>query len=332
VGQEATASIDTERRDAIRRNHTGTHILHWALREVLGNHVKQQGSMVAPDRLRFDFSHFEPVSDEQMRAIEDLANHEILTNPVVRHFETTMDEARKLGAIAFFGDKYGDIVRVLEAGEHSVELCGGTHVRRLGDIGPLKVVSEASIGANLRRIEAVTGLGPIDRLRDEEDLIGRAAEALGTTPGDLTSAAEKLRAENKTLRDEIKQLKQQVAGSQSVDLAAAAVDGVVVARRDGISRDELRNLAVAVRDQPDVRAVVLGGAPEGGGAALVAAVTKDSGLDAGGLIADAARTIGGGGGKNPDLAVAGGRDPSRLDDALAQARSAAGVGGGSGAE
>jgi alanyl-tRNA synthetase len=192
------------------------------------------------------------------------------------------------------------------------------------------VVSEASIGANLRRIEAVTGLGPIARLRDEEDLIDRAAEALGTTPGDLTSAAEKLRAENKTLRDEIKALKQQVAGSQSVDLAAAAVDGVVVARRDGISRDELRNLAVAVRDQPEVRAVVLGGAPEGGGAALVAAVTKDSGLDAGGLIADAARTIGGGGGKNPDLAVAGGRDPSRLDDALEQARSAAGVDGDTG--
>jgi alanyl-tRNA synthetase len=327
VGQEATAGIDAERRDAIRRNHTGTHILHWALREVLGNHVKQQGSMVAPDRLRFDFSHFEPVSDEQMRAIEDLANHEILTNPAVRHFETTMDEARKLGAIAFFGDKYGDIVRVLEAGGHSIELCGGTHVRRLGDIGPLKVVSEASIGANLRRIEAVTGLGPIDRLREEEALIDRAAEALGTTPADLTSAAGKLRSEIKSLRDEIRLLKQQVAGSQSVELAAAAVDGVVVARRDGTSRDELRDLAVAVRDQPGVRAVVVGGAPDGGGAALVAAVTKDSGLDAGGLIADAARTLGGGGGKNPDLAVAGGRDPSRLDEALDQVRTAAGVHG-----
>jgi alanyl-tRNA synthetase len=327
VGQQATARIDAERRDAIRRNHTGTHILHWALREVLGQHVKQQGSMVAPDRLRFDFSHFEPVSADQMRAIEDLANHEILTNPPVRHFETTMDEARQLGAIAFFGDKYGEIVRVLEAGAHSIELCGGTHVRRLGDIGPLKVVSEASIGANLRRIEAVTGFGPIERLRDEEALVDRAAEVLGTTPTDLASAAERLRAENKSLRDEVRQLKLQAAGSQSVDLAAEAVDGVVVARRDGISRDELRDLAVAVRDQPDVRVVVLGGAPEGGGAALVAAVTKDSGVDAGGLIADAARTIGGGGGKNPELAVAGGRDPSRLDEALAQVRQAAGVSG-----
>jgi alanyl-tRNA synthetase len=216
-------------------------------------------------------------------------------------------------------------VRVLEAGENSIELCGGTHVRRLGDIGPLKVVSEASIGANLRRIEAVTGFGPIERLRDEEELVDRAAEALGTTPGDLTSAAEKLRAENKTLRDEVRQLKLQVAGSQSGDLAAGAVEGVVVARRDGISRDEVRDLAVAVRDQSGVRAVIIGGAPDGGGATLVAAVTKDSGLNAGELIAEASRTIGGGGGRNPDLAVAGGRDPSRLDEALDQARKAAGL-------
>ena len=138
-----------------------------ALREVLGDHVKQQGSLVGPDRLRFDFSHFEPVSAEQIREIEDLANHEILDNAPVRHFETTKDEAAALGAIAFFGEKYGDVVRVLEAGRHSTELCGGTHVKALGDIGPLKVVSEGSIGSNLRRMEAITGTGPIDRLRDE---------------------------------------------------------------------------------------------------------------------------------------------------------------------
>ena len=323
VGQEATARIDAERRDAIRRNHTGTHVLHWALREVLGHHVKQQGSLVAPDRLRFDFSHFEPVSAEQMQAIEDLANEEILDNAPVRHYETTMDHAREVGAIAFFGDKYGDIVRVLEAGEHSVELCGGTHVRRLGDIGPLKVVSEASIGANLRRIEAVTGTGPIERLRDGEALIQRAAEALGTTPAELPAAADKLRAEVKALRDEMNKLRRHLAAGQAVELAAGAVDGVVVARVDGLSRDEVRDLAVAVRDQPSVRAAVIGGAPEGGGVTLVAAVTKDSGLHAGQLIADAARTVGGGAGKNADLAVAGGREPARLDEALDQARQAA---------
>jgi alanyl-tRNA synthetase len=326
VGQEADARIDATRRDAIRRNHTGTHILHWALREVLGSHVKQQGSLVAPDRLRFDFSHFEPVSAEQIRAIEDLANREILDNAPVRHFETTMDEARNLGAIAFFGDKYGDIVRVLEAGRHSVELCGGTHVRRLGDIGPVKVVAEGSIGSNLRRIEAVTGLGPIDRLRQEEDLVARASEALGTTPDELPAAAEKLRSELKAARDEIKGLRRQAAGSRAAELAGDAVDGVVVARVDGTTRDEVRELALAVRQQPGVRAVVIGGEPEGGGVALVAAATRESGFDAKSLIADAARTVGGGGGgKNPELAVAGGRDPSRLDEALDQARAAAGA-------
>ena len=322
VGQEATAAIDGERRDAIRRNHTGTHILHWALREVLGKHVKQQGSLVAPDRLRFDFSHFEAVRPEELRAIEDLANKEILANAGVRHFETTMDEARELGAIMFFGDKYGDIVRVLEAGEHSVELCGGTHVHRLGDIGPVKIVSEASIGSNLRRIEAVTGFGPIDRLRDEEALMTRAAEVLGTTPAELPAAAEKLRSELKALREELQRAKKQAAGGQAAQLANSAVDGVLVARHDGTSREELRDLAVAVRDQPGVDVVVLVGAPKGGGAALVAAVTKESGRNAGELIATAAKTIGGGGGKSPELAVAGGRDPSRLDEALDQVRAA----------
>ncbi|HET6948966.1 MAG TPA: alanine--tRNA ligase, partial [Acidimicrobiales bacterium] len=326
VGQAATARIDGDRRDAIRRNHTGTHILHWALRQVLGSHVKQQGSLVAPDRLRFDFSHFEPVTPAQLREIEDLANREILDNAPVRHFETTMNEARELGAIAFFGDKYGDIVRVLEAGSHSIELCGGTHVRRLGDIGPVKVTSEGSIGSNLRRIEAVTGLGPIDRLRQEEELLARAAEALGTTPDDLPLAAEKLRGELKAVRDEVKLLRRQAAGNRAGELAAAAIDGVVVARVDGLAPDEVRDLAVAVRQQPGIRAAVIGGEKPDGGVTLVAAAAKDSGLHAGEIIADAARTVKGGGGKGPELAQAGGKDASRLDEALDQARTAAGLG------
>ncbi len=178
-GQEALAAIDVARRDAIRRNHTATHLLHWALREVLGDHVKQQGSLVAPDRLRFDFSHYEAVSPEELARIEDLANADILANSPVRHFETTKDFAEQLGAIAFFGDKYGDIVRVLEAGPHSTELCGGTHVRATGDIGPVKIISEGSIGSNMRRIEAVTGFGPIERLRREEQRLAEVAGALG---------------------------------------------------------------------------------------------------------------------------------------------------------
>ncbi|MFV2039821.1 MAG: alanine--tRNA ligase, partial [Acidimicrobiales bacterium] len=178
-GQVATAGIDADRRAAVRRNHTATHLLHWAMREVLGDHVKQQGSWVGPDKLRFDFSHYEPLTPDQIAAIEDLVNGEVLSNAPTRHFETTMDEATQLGAIAFFGDKYGDIVRVLEAGERSIELCGGTHVAALGDIGLVKISSEGSIGSNLRRIEAVTGMVTLDLLRARENLLGDAAELIG---------------------------------------------------------------------------------------------------------------------------------------------------------
>ncbi len=324
-GQEAVASIDVERRDAIRRNHTGTHLLHWALREVLGPHVKQAGSLVAPDRLRFDFSHYSPVTSEEIAEIEDLANREVLANPRVRAYETTKSEAEAAGAIAFFGDKYGDIVRVLEAGPHSLELCGGTHVKALGDIGPIKVVSEGSIGSNLRRIEAITGTATIDRLRHDEEVLSEAAGLLGVKPDQLVEGVTRRLDEVKALRDELKSLRQQAAGSDAADLAQEAVDGIVVARRDGTSRDELRDLALAVRQQPGIRAVVLGGAPEGGGAALVSAVANGSGLNASGLISDAAKTVQGGAGKSVDVAVAGGKDPSKLDEALAQARAAAGI-------
>ena len=167
-GDEAVARIDGARRDAIRRNHTATHVLHWALREVLGTHVKQAGSFVGPDRLRFDFSHHEALTRDQLDRIEALANVEIIGDAPVRHYETTKEHAESLGAIAFFGDKYGDLVRVLEAGDHSIELCGGTHVHALGFIGPIKIVSEGSIGANLRRIEAVTGEGALERIHGEE--------------------------------------------------------------------------------------------------------------------------------------------------------------------
>jgi alanyl-tRNA synthetase len=324
-GQEATAAIDVRRRDAIRRNHTGTHILHWALRRVLGEHVKQQGSLVAPDRLRFDFGPSEGLTPAQIREIEDLANEEILANDSVRHYETTKDTAAELGAIAFFGEKYGDVVRVLEAGRHSLELCGGTHVKALGDIGPIKIVKEESIGANLRRIEAVTGTGPIERLRHEEDVMAELADVLNVPVSDVIEGARKRLDEIKGLREEIKSLRQQAAVGRSSELAAAAVDGIVVARIDDVDRDALRDLAVAVRDHPGVRAVVLGGAPAGGGATLVAAVNQDSGLNAAELIADAAKTIKGGGGKDPLLAVAGGKDAGGLDTALDQARAAAGI-------
>ena len=323
AGQSARALIDADRRAAIARNHTATHLLHWALREVLGSHVKQQGSHVAPDRLRFDFSHFEPVSAADLARIEDLANAEILANAPVHHEERTKVEAEKMGAIAFFGDKYGDVVRVLEAGPKSIELCGGTHVGATGDIGLVKILTEGSIGSNLRRIEAVSGTAPIERLRQEEATRMEVADLLGVADGDLVTGVQKRLDELKELREEVRELKRAATSGRAGDLIAQAVDGVIVARVDRTGRDELRDLAVALRDDPSVEAVVLGGEPEGGGVALVAAVTPNSGLHAGDLIADAAGLVQGGGGRAPDLAVAGGRDVTKLDDALDLVRVAA---------
>ena len=325
-GQSAKLSIDVQRRDAIRRNHTGTHLLHWALREVLGDHVKQQGSLVAPDRLRFDFSHFEPVTDEQVAAIEDLVNGIVLQNTVASHEEMTKAEAEAKGAIAFFGDKYGERVRVLEAGP-TLEFCGGTHVNAMGDIGLLKIVSEGSIGSNLRRVEAVTGAGAIDLLRTEQQTVSSAADMLNVPRTDMIDGLTKRLAEMGDLKDQIKQLQSKLAQGMASELVSAAVDGVVVARVDGVSRDELKDLAVKLRDREDVTAVVLGGEPDGGGAALVAAVSPGQSFGAGDLIAEGAKSIKGGGGKGADLAMAGGKDPEGIDDALALARTAAGVPG-----
>jgi len=327
VGQTVTAVIDHDRRAAIRRNHTATHLLHWALREVLGEHVKQQGSLVEPDRLRFDFSHYEALTDAEIATIEDLVVADVLANAPTRHFETTMTEAEGMGAIAFFGDKYGDVVKVLQAGPHSTELCGGTHVSALGDIGAVKIVSESSIGSNIRRIEAVSGTGPIERLRADEARLRAAADVLGVATDELVDAVERRVAENRELRQRVRELERAAATGRAAELAEAAVGGIVVARVDGLDRDGVRDLAAAVRDRAGIRAVVLGTAPESGGVAIAAAVAPDSGLDAGALLADAARKVKGGGGKGPDLAVAGGKDPAALDEALDLARAAAGMGG-----
>ncbi|WP_436796205.1 alanine--tRNA ligase [Actinospongicola halichondriae] len=322
LGTEVTASIDTERRDSIKRHHTATHILHWALREVLGDHVKQQGSLVLPDRLRFDFSHFQALTDDEIVAIEDLANHEILANAEARHYETTMDEAREKGAVAFFGDKYGDIVRVLEAGEHSIELCGGTHVGRLGDIGPVKIIAEESVGSNLRRITAIAGTGPVERLRERERELASLAETAGVPLSDLADGVQRLRAQAKEAQDEVKALRKELSGSRAADLASQAVDGVLVARVDGVDRNDLREMAVSLRDHPDLGVVVLGGAPEGGGAALVAATTEESGVHAGDLLGDAKKLIQGGGPNDPRLVMAGGKNADGVGPALDAIRAA----------
>jgi alanyl-tRNA synthetase len=321
-GDEAVAAIDDERRDAIRRNHTGTHLLHWALREVLGLHVKQQGSLVAPDYLRFDFSHHGPVAPEELEQVENLVNARVLANEPVRAYETTKDHAEQLGAIAFFGDKYGDYVRVVEAGQRSLELCGGTHVGALGMIGPIKITSEQSIGANMRRIFALTGTGTLERVREEERLLARAAELLRAQPDELPEAIERAIERQRALTDENKTLRAQSARGDAARLAADAVDGRVVSRLDGLAQDELRELALAVREQPGVQAVVLIGSPDGERVALIGVAAKDVGVAVNEVVAAAAKAVGGGGGgNNPTMAVAGGKDVGAIDDAVALARS-----------
>ncbi len=323
AGTPVTATIDVARRAAIRRNHTGTHVLHYALRKVLGEHVKQAGSLVAPERLRFDFSHYDSVTDAEIVEIERIANSETLANAPARAFETTKDEASALGAIAFFGDKYGEIVRVLEVG-HSIELCGGTHVRAAGDIGLIKIVSESSIGSNLRRIEAVTGENSVHLLQRDEKLVADAARLVGAATEELLVGVQRRLDEIKALQDEVKTLRGRLAGSQAAELAAAASNGVVVTRVDGISPGDLRDLAIAVRHQAGVHTVVLGGVTDTGGVSLVGAVTSESGKVAGDLIKDAAKAVGGGGGGKGDIATAGGKNPEGLDEALRLAAEAAG--------
>ncbi|HXR21565.1 MAG TPA: alanine--tRNA ligase, partial [Acidimicrobiales bacterium] len=320
-GEEAQASVDAERRAAIRRNHTGTHLLHWALREVLGKHVKQQGSLVAPDRLRFDFTHYAQVTRDELDQVEDLVNTQVLQDMNVMTEELARAEAEAKGAIAFFGEKYGERVRVVHAGERSVELCGGTHVERLGMIGPVEVISESSIGSNLRRVEALTGTATLERLRSNEARLAHAAGLLKSSPEDLAAAIERRLTELREAQDELRAARQAGLGGEASALAATAQGGAVVARRDGLSADGLRELALAVRSQPGIRAVVLGGSPEEGKVTLVAAVEKGYPLEAPQLVAPAAQMLGGGGGgRNAELAMAGGRDATRLDEALEDVR------------
>ena len=321
VGQSAKASINVVARDATRRNHTATHMLHWALRQVLGEHVKQAGSHVSPDRLRFDFSHYAPVSASEIEEIERLTNEQLIANGPVRAYETSKDEATAAGAIAFFGDKYGDIVRVLEAGV-SVELCGGTHVGALGDIGMVKVVTESSIGSNLRRIEAVTGANALEYVLAHHRTLTAAASLLGAQPSELVSAIQRKIDESKALGEELRSLRSAQATSRASEMAASAQGGVVVSRVDGVTPNDLRELALAIRQNAAIKVVVLGGVTDTGGVALVATVSSDVSVAAGDLIRDAAKAVGGGGGGKGDIATAGGKDPSAIDAALELARSA----------
>jgi alanyl-tRNA synthetase len=320
AGQDALATIDGERREAIRRNHTATHLLHSALRAVLGDHVRQQGSLVSPDYLRFDFSHHAQPSREELDEVFARANDAVLTNVPVETTETSREEAEDMGAIAFFGDKYGSSVRVVQAGPTSLEFCGGTHVDSLGQIGSITLVSEGSIGSNTRRIFALTGHASLQRALERERLVQSAAELLRTEPDELLAAIGRLAERQREAEKELGRLRQQSSDADAKALAegAAADGGVVVARRDHLEGDDLRTLAQAILCHDGVRAVVLGGSPDGTKAAIVAATGGTP--DATQLVRTLGKMVGGGGGGSAEVALAGGKDPSQIEAALAEAQ------------
>ena len=320
TGDVVTAMIDSKRRLEIQRHHTGTHLLHWALRTVLGDHVKQQGSWVGPERLRFDFSHFASLTKEEIEQIEDLVNKEIFSGSSVEIVETTMKDAKELGALAFFGDKYGDDVRVLKAGEHSVELCGGTHVHNLSDIGPMKILSEGSIGSNIRRIEAISGTGTIGLIRSQQNLIEEASTNLGVPSSSLIEGVAKKNREIDELMLELDGLRTSVLKNSLGTLLDKAQDGIIAEQIDGVGRNDMRDLIGSLCGSEGIKAVILGVALDSGGVALAAGVPPGSKLDASELIAESTKLIKGGGGKGKDFAMAGGKDSTALEKAIHLAR------------
>ena len=321
-GLAVRAEIDVARRNATQRNHTATHLLHAALRKVLGIHVKQAGSVVDPGRLRFDFSHYTSVDPEELAEIERLANESILGNAAVVTDVMELDRAVATGAMALFGEKYADKVRVVSVTDFSKELCGGTHVARTGDIGLCKVVYEGSISAGVRRIEAITGEGSLRRLQEAQGSLGRVAQMLKTSEPELFEQLERLIAQHRTLEKQVEQMKDKLAQAEASDLEAMARTmkdvRVLSARVDSLDRAQMRTVADALRNKWKSGVVVLASAQDDN-VAIVAAVSKDltGKVHAGKLAGTLAAAVGGKGGGRPDMAEAGGKDAAGLDAALA---------------
>ena len=329
VGDRVTVLADAERRARIMRNHSGTHLVHAALRNILGTHVKQAGSLNAPERLRFDFSHFAPVGQEELRDIEQQVNEEIRLNTKIETGVMTLEEALNSGALAFFGDKYPENnVRVVTIpdpraprGFYSKELCGGTHVHRIGDIGVLKIVSEESVAAGVRRIEAVTGIGALEHYQHQANTLRELAGRLNVGEDSVLASVEKLAQTAHSLEKELEAQKRKGALNQLDELFAQAktIKGVKVVCGEvgNVDRDGLRQLVDSLRQKLGSGVVVLG-MPEEGKVALIAGVTKDltAKVHAGKLIQALAKQVGGSGGGRPDLAEAGGKDTSALKSAL----------------
>jgi alanyl-tRNA synthetase len=323
LGERLRAVVAAERRAATARNHSATHLLHAALQRILGAHVKQKGSLVEPERLRFDFSHFAPLSATELERIEALVNAEVLANREASTRLMSYDAAIAAGAVALFGEKYGDNVRVLGFGDFSVELCGGTHVRRSGDIGVLKIVSEGGVAAGVRRIEAVTGTGALAYLNAGEQALGEVGRLVRGGRDEVAAKVSALIERSKRPEKEIEQLKGKLASGKGVDLAAGAIEvrgvKVVATRIDGLDAKALRAAVDQLKEKLGNAVIVLGSADADGKATLVAGVTSAlvGTVKAGDLVAAAAAKIGGKGGGRPDFAQAGGPNAAGLDDALA---------------
>ena len=317
------AQIDVARRRAVAVSHTATHILHSGLRSVLGTHVGQAGSLVAAGRLRFDFSHYEAVSSEQLREIEGFVNDKIRENDTLSIAEMSLDEAKARGALAFFGDKYGDIVRVVQAGKYSVELCGGTHVDATGEIGFVKLVSESSIAAGVRRVEALTGSAAASAVQEDDALLATIANALKTPKAALPERIERLLQEQRELEQQLQQLKGQLARANIGALVEGAtlVDGVqvVAARIESTERHGLRRLVDELKTRLDTGVVALASVTDSEVAFVVgvtADLVKQRGLHAGKIISDLTRLADGRGGGRPELAQGGGKAPGKVQAAI----------------
>jgi alanyl-tRNA synthetase len=321
VGADSNAKVDEQSRQDIACNHSATHLLHAALRQILGEHVQQKGSLVEAERLRFDFSHFEAIAPEQLMEIEARVNREIRANLRVETKLMSQEEAQASGATALFGEKYGDVVRVLSMGDFSVELCGGTHVKRTGDIGVFKITSEGGVAAGVRRIEAVAGEGALRYIGETEKNLAQIAALLKADSGTVQAKTQQLIERSRHLEKELEQLKAKLASNQGGDLAAQAVeiDGIKVlaAKLEGGDAKSLRDTVDQLKNKLGTAVVVLA-AVDGDKVSLVAGVTKaeTARVRAGDLVNNVAQQVGGKGGGRPDLAMAGGKDPSGLDAAL----------------
>jgi alanyl-tRNA synthetase len=322
VGDRVDALVDQQRRDATRLNHSATHLMHAALRQVLGEHVQQKGSLVDPERLRFDFSHFQPVTPEELERIEKLVNEQIRANADIETRIMPVDQAMEAGAMALFGEKYGDEVRVLSIGDFSVELCGGTHARRAGDIGVFKILSETGIASGVRRIEAVTGEEALRYIGETEKDLGKISELVKGNREDVTARVSQMIERSRKLEKELDALKAKLASAQGGDLAAQAQEvagiKVLAARLDGADAKTLRETVDQLKNKLGSAAVVLA-TVEGDKISLVAGVTKAESkrIKAGDLVNQVATQVGGRGGGRPDMAQAGGNQPENLDTARA---------------